>query len=150
MDRPLVAALTRHAEEALESFVRNVGLDVNVRRATYSDVNVRFEVEISTVREDGVVMNKQAEDFLQHCEEFGFAKDDLGREFGCGGSVLRIVGLRPRAKLAVVCEQIRPSREGRIRVEAASVKRHLTAQPTSRTSEAPPRLLKDREGEIGS
>ncbi len=108
MDAPLAGTLKSHVEETMRAFVAKVGLDVEVQRASYSDVNARFELVVSTVREDGVVMNKRAEDFLHRCGEFGLREDDLGCELPCGDRVLQVVGLRPRAKLPVLCEQIRP------------------------------------------
>lgn len=151
MDEPLVNTLASHMQQELERFVQKVGLDVAVRRATFSDINARFEVEVSTVREDGVVMNKQAEEFLRRCEDFGLMEGDLGREFRRGNAVLRVVGLRPRAKLAVLCEQIRPPRDGLVRVGASLVRKHLMPRDTPHSGSAPgPRLLDDREGETGT
>ena len=150
IDGPLVDELAAHTQRALADFVRKVGLDVCVRRATYSEANVKLEVEVSTVREDGVVMNKDAEAFLRNCEDFGLREDDLGRQFACGDEVLRVIGLRPRSKLAVLCEPIGSSSKDRmVKMSAAAVRRYLQlpAKPGSRSRL---RLLEDREGGAGA
>ena len=151
MTQPLANELAAHAQGALAEFVQKVGLDVRVRRGTWTDANAKFEIEVSTVREDGVVMNKDAEVFLDNCEDFGLRESDLGREFTCGDEVLRVIGLRPRSKHAVLCEPIRPRRERLMKMSASVVRNHLDRSGTPASGAASSlRLLEDRGDGTGA
>lgn len=105
-----------------------LGLALGIRRASFSSVNAMLEVEAATVRDDGVVMDKLAVQFVEGCREFGLDPEDLGSELTHGGKRLRVVGLRPRARVPVVCETVR-SQAGagpeRVRLSAVCVRASL-------------------------
>ena len=69
-------------------------------RATYDDTSftVKIEVRENVVHESGVVMTKEANDFLRYVRVIGMAKSDLGRVIEVRGSDYRIVGYRSRAR----------------------------------------------------
>ena len=96
--------------DRLHAFVRSLsedtGLRVRVHKATYSDYDARIQIDACVVRADGVPMDRDAQAFLEHAPRFGLRPADLGRTFVCGTDTLQIVGLRPRAKLAVLCRLI--------------------------------------------
>ncbi len=124
---------------SMDALASEMGLSVRVRRATYSEINAKFAIEAATIRDDGIVMDKEAEDFLERCVDFGLVPADLGRAFACGDNEYRIVGMRPRAKLPVICEQLEG--EGRVRLGAAFVRGHL--ELTGKDRESGLRLLGD-------
>lgn len=138
----MVEKIVHHVDEALEGLRARLGLVIQVRRASFSEGNAKIELEAAAIRDDGIVMNKQAEDFLRYCGEFSLEPDDLGRSFRCGEDTLRVVGLRPRAKQPVVCDLIDEQAPipRRVRMSAASAREHLSSRggAQSRLRLAPP------------
>jgi hypothetical protein len=133
LDEPAIQSIVRETKQFLAGLGERHGLDVALHRATYSEINARIEIHVSTVRDDGLVMDRHAEEFLRRCGEFGLDPDDLGRGFTCDGHTYRIVGLRPRANQPVVCElvhchesgeAVRPAkgRRQQMRMSAAAVR----------------------------
>ena len=106
---------------------REQGLTVIVKRHTYSEWNSRIELEVCVRREDGLVMEGVAESFLERCGDYGLVPDDLGRSFQAGTKTLRVIGLRPRAKVPIICEQLvpRPTEPTEVRVAPAAVRHYL-------------------------
>ena len=146
MDHGVVDEIIHHVDETLEDLRARLGLVIRVRRASFSEGNAKIELEAATIRDDGIVMDKQAEDFLKSCREFGLEPENLGRSFRCGEDTLRVVGLRPRAKQPVVCEMIDqhliPPRQ--VRMSAVSVRQHMNP---SVDSERRLRLIPPRSAE---
>ena len=93
IDRRVMDAIVEPLGATMAEIGSELGLSVAVRSASYSDVNAKIELEVATVRDDGVVMDKEAVQFLRRCLDFGFERDDLGRTFVCGGETFRIAGL---------------------------------------------------------
>ncbi|MCP3915306.1 MAG: hypothetical protein GY711_07105 [bacterium] len=127
IDEPAMEAIVQETKLFVAGLADRFGIEIALRKATYSDINARIELEVATVRDDGIVMDRHAEDFLNRCEEFGLGVDDLGREFQSKQESLRIVGLRPRAKQPVLCERLdrRSTEPDRVRMSAAVVRQYL-------------------------
>jgi hypothetical protein len=133
IDEPAMKAIVRETRLFLASLADRFGVEVDLRKATYSEINARIELEVATVRDDGIVMDRHAEDFLAHCEEFGLSTVDLGRQFQSQHESFRIVGLRPRAKQPVICERLdrRSTEPARVRLSAAVVRQYLSSSGDS-------------------
>jgi len=124
IDGPAVETIVREMKLLLAGLADRLGVEIDLRRATYTEINARLELDVSTVRDDGLVMDRYAEEFLRRCGEFGLEQDDLGREFDCDGHSYRIIGLRPRANLPVICELVRHHEsDGAVRRARAAPKR---------------------------
>lgn len=102
-----------------------LGIELRIQRASFSNLRGEIILEAATVSEQGVTMDKEAEGFLRYAHRFDLSPTDLGREFSCSAMRLRIVGLRPRSKDPVVCEQVGAETRSRYLLSAASVKLHL-------------------------
>ncbi len=126
LERGAMDAIVGSLKSTLCELEDRLGLSLTVRRASYSEINAKIELEVATIREDGLVMDRHAEEFLNRCREFALEPEDLGRVFRCGREELRVVGLKPRAKLPVLCEDRAASGDSRrVRMSAEAVRSHL-------------------------
>lgn len=107
-----------------------LGVQIQVGKASYSDLNAKITVEVATVRADGIVMDRMATDFLDRCEDFGLEPADLGAVFRCSEGKYRVIGMRPRAKAPVICEKVQEGdgETSRVRVGAAFARSHLRGE----------------------
>lgn len=114
-----------------------LGVQVQVGNATYFDENAKISVEVATVRDDGIVMDRMATDFLDRCEDYGLEPADLGAQFQCSEGTYRVIGMRPRAKAPVICEKVRKGggETTRVRVTAAFARSHLRGSGAVRRPE---------------
>lgn len=105
IDREQVRKVLDVLDAHLTVLSRETGLAVSLKKTRYSDSNIEIVIQASTRSANGVVMNTDAESFVRLAGEFGLSPDDLGRQLKIGERCFRIVGLRPRARLPVVCER---------------------------------------------
>jgi len=131
LDQEVMKRIQEALVETMDRVGEELGLSLVERKISYSEINARIELEVATWRDDGVLMNKYAEDFLRRGQEFAFQPSDLGRRFSCGVHDFRIIGLRPRAKSPVVCQRRIPrGQEGEyVAAEASWVRKHLEGDP---------------------
>ena len=108
IDQRALDAIDEALANLQEVLLREQGLVAVVRKHAYTRWNDRIELEVSVQREDGVLMDRLAVAFLERCLDYGLRRDDLGRSFRLNGKHLRVIGLRPRSKAPVVCEQLSP------------------------------------------
>jgi hypothetical protein len=97
MNRETVKNIRIAMEIALGAVENEFGVFVKVGRASFTDSNCNFKVEIADIdSESGEVLSKEAEDFKLRAHQYGLKADDLGREFSFGGDTFKITGLAPR------------------------------------------------------
>jgi hypothetical protein len=127
LDRDTMEWIVKQLQQRATEIGGKLGLDVLVGKATFSEVNARISVEVSTVHDDGIVMDRMATDFLDRCEDYGLEPADLGAQFHCSEGTYRVIGMRPRAKAPVICEKVREGggETTRVRVTAAMARSHL-------------------------
>lgn len=138
IDEPVMDSIMEEVNRLLEGLAERHGVAALLNKVSYSEINARIEFELALVRQDGIVLDKHAEEFINRCEDFGLDLDDLGREFSWGDGPVRIVGLRPRAKEPIICERVHdgPSRGDRVRVSAAVARKYLAASGASGSSDS--------------
>lgn len=131
MDGEALAAIRCAMQELHLRLAREHGLVVRQRKHTHSKWNSRVEFEVAVEREDGIVMDGLAESFLERCNDYGLLPDDLGRPFRCDERTFRITGLRPRAKIPILCEQLAPEPTENVeyRFEPSAVRHYLHECP---------------------
>jgi hypothetical protein len=95
-DAVTLNALRVELNQALAGISEKYGITVEAGRASYNGPNATFKVELSTVKDDGVVMTREATAFLQYAKLLGLQATDLGREFEVGGKRYKIRGYNPR------------------------------------------------------
>lgn len=89
----------------LEQVGKEEGFTIRLGNATYSNSNVTFKLELSTVNEDGSVNTKEATDFKNYASMYGLNPNDLGRTFEHIGDVYTVVGCKPRSrKFPILCK----------------------------------------------
>ena len=132
IDKATMDTIALSLDATLGRISEELGLSVRMRRASYSQINAKIELEVAVVGEDGLILDKEAEQFLDRCHDFGLESSDLGRPFLCGEVTYRIVGLRPRAKSPVICQPMGVSDDsGRVRMSAEAVRSHFAEQVDS-------------------
>jgi hypothetical protein len=135
IDRRTMDAITGPIKTKLDEIAEELGVSISMRRASYCEINAKIELEVATIRSDGLVMDKLAEEFMVRCRDFGLEQDDLGRVFRCGAETFRVVGLKPRAKAPVVCESVgSPEDLRRVRMSSEAVREHLAKGDDSGTT----------------
>lgn len=95
MDTKVLKVLREQMEKALRQ-IDAPGFVFTVGRCTYGEDNATFKVEVARKRSDGLVINRDASDFLRSAKWFGFTSDDLGKEFQANGKTYKLVGLASR------------------------------------------------------
>ena len=122
----LLDAVGLRLNEAFEEIALEFGIHMGFRRQSYCAVNAKLNVEMAVIRSDGVVMNKEAVDFLLRCGEFGLEEEDLGSIVTSENDVFRVVGLSPRARQPVICERVSQSLtdDKRIRISVDYLRHH--------------------------
>ena len=137
LDRDTMKWTIERLQQTATEIGEQLGVQVQVGKASYCDENAKIAVEVSTVRDDGIVMDRLATDFLDRCEDFGLEPADLGAQFGCSEGIYRVIGMRPRAKEPVICEKLRDgvAEKTRVRVTAAFARSHLRGATAVRPPE---------------
>ena len=105
LDKKLVDRFVERLHQSMDELADEFDLAVGLRRVSFTSHNAKVELEVATIRDDGLVMNKRAEEFLRRCHEFSLEQEHLGQHFQSDAGSFQIVGLRPRAKLPVVCRR---------------------------------------------
>ncbi len=95
----------KDARRALEAVASHHNIAISVKGGTYSGTNLRFSAEFAVIR-DGVVMDKRAQAFNNHCHEFGISPNAFGKEITLNwkgyDDEFRIVGIRTRSVKAPI------------------------------------------------
>ena len=125
LNEGVVGLLLKEIKRQVESTVSLDHFDVEVGKATWTDHNVDMRVSISMIRGDGVVMNREAETFLERCFEFALEPEDLGKILEVDDERWQIRGLRPRARAPVVCYGLDRKRPTEMRFTAGIVRKLL-------------------------
>ena len=99
-------AILSDLRKALDEIGEKHGVCAQLRKSSFSQLNLFAELEVSTWRSDGLLMTKEATDFLQRCEKYGLEQRDLGRAFRWQTGIYLIVGLNTRRKEPVICREI--------------------------------------------
>jgi hypothetical protein len=130
LDHHNMAYMIDRLQQTATEIGQKLGVQIQVGKASYSDLNAKITVEVATVREDGIVMDRMATDFIDRCEDFGLEPSDLGAVFRCSEGNYRVIGMRPRAKAPVICEKVREGYgvTSRVRVGAAFARSRLRGE----------------------
>lgn len=96
-DRAKVRDVRERLTQSLEQTAKVMGVAIKVGRATFSDNNITFKVEVAAIGEDGEVQSREAENFKLYAYRYGLKPEDLGKTFQYGRREYTIVGCSPRS-----------------------------------------------------
>lgn len=97
INRSLLRILRPEIEEALKEVGEKYKLKFSVGRASFSDHNATFKLELATISKDGKVKSRTASDFELYAASWGLEPEDLGKTFQYAGDNYKIVGAKPRS-----------------------------------------------------
>lgn len=120
-------AFFAEARAALDKLAIAHGLTGRIHAGSSSAWNLKFRYEAATRNADGITFDHYAEDYIKYAGKHGLSLADLHRPFRVFRKTLRIVGLRRRAKLPVVCQEISPDGQviGQTRISVHAALHHL-------------------------
>jgi len=93
LSKSSLQALRLDVDAALAEVAAKHGLVIKLGNGSFSPSHATFKLEVSTVREDGLVLTKEADRFRQAATVYGLEPSDLGREFVALGELFQLVGL---------------------------------------------------------
>ena len=106
-DKEQANSLRTTIQQALDEVSKKYGIAIRVGNCSYSDKNMSYKLEVSTLGEDGKAELKEASAFLQYAELLNMKSEDLGREFSVGAKKFKFRGYAARKiKLPMVCEEL--------------------------------------------
>lgn len=123
------AARTRAGLDALLDALREQGMAVRIGKGRYTDTQITFHVTIAKERSDGVVMTKEAGNFVRLANALGMSPDWLGKEFSHGRDRYRVVGYNSSCrKFPVQGERVTDGRRYKFTVEGLRRAMVMTTQ----------------------
>jgi len=97
--RPECRRVTEAVNKALDEVGRKHG--INIQRSgngSFNESNFTFKVECALIGNDGMVRNKEVENFKKFATSYGLKPEHLGKSFkGWNGETFTISGLNTRA-----------------------------------------------------
>lgn len=96
-DRATCKTACDKVEAALKHLEAELGVAIQIRGGSFSADSYVLKIELATVGDGGVVMDREATDFKASARLFGLKPEHLGAEFECRGRRAKVIGLRPRA-----------------------------------------------------
>lgn len=96
IDRTNLKLLREQINQALVQVGNRHGIKLTAGNASFSDFNAAFKLEVQTIQ-DGNVISKDAQTFLDYAQLLGLSKDMLNQEFETMGRVYKLTGYKPRS-----------------------------------------------------
>jgi len=96
MTKAILSALADEIEVALQDIAKKHNVQIKRGNGTFGETNATLKLEINEVKEDGTVLDKDAETFLKMAKFYGLEAEDLNKVFTSNGSKYSIVGLNTR------------------------------------------------------
>lgn len=109
-DVEMVKQIMAECRDALGPIAEKYGLKLENKGRTFhpDSLPVLLQFSVKQTSENGEVLDLDAQAFLKYCQDFGFEKDDLGKEFNHRGDTFKIAGLQPRRpKFSLVAKNVR-------------------------------------------
>ena len=111
-DAVVLKALRNELNDALKGVADKYGISIEAGNASFGYGHASFKLELATVKDDGTVMSKEANDFLTYCTMLGLKQTDLGREFEVHGKKYKLKGYRLKSrKFPFIVECINDGKE---------------------------------------
>lgn len=85
-NKEILRELRPQLTAAIQAVLNGHGVTAQVGSASYGDGIATFKLELALQAENGKTMTKERENWPHICEQFGFEKSDLDREFIFNGS----------------------------------------------------------------
>ncbi len=124
-DRAICNLVGSRIERALVSTARDLGVSIKVLNGSFSDSNYTAKFEVSVINEDGTILSRKAQAFIDEAWRYGLKKEDLGREFIDCGKSYRITGLNTKARKMPITAECVVGGNGNYKFPADRVKRLL-------------------------
>lgn len=96
-DRVACKVLRNEIDQALQQVADKYGINIKAGNATFTDNNITFKLQLSTIGDNGLTMTKEAEDFKRYAFEHGLSADKLFAEFTIGHKTYTLLGYKPRS-----------------------------------------------------
>jgi len=85
-------------EHDLQPLAKELNLRIIAKGGSIGETSVIVRIEVAEEGEDGVILNREAEDFKALAAVYDLSPDDLGRKFkDSTGKTFQIVGLKSRS-----------------------------------------------------
>jgi hypothetical protein len=92
-------------DNALKGDGEAFGLTFKAGNCKYLGATATFQLEVSIEGTSG-----EAEDFKRFCHLYLLVPTDIGRTFTMHGDTFKLIGIKPRKKNAIICENIATGR----------------------------------------
>ena len=102
----LIRELQLRVRNTLAEFDRDHGMHSSFSAMSYTADNGHMTVETAVIRNDGIVMDREATAYVERAAEFGLSPSWLGEVILLGKDRVRIIGLKPRSKKSVLLESL--------------------------------------------
>ena len=96
MTKAILSALADEIEVALQDIAKKYNVQIKRGNGSYGETNATLKLDINEVKEDGTVLDRDAETFLKMAKFYGLEAEDLNKVFTSNGSQYSIVGLNTR------------------------------------------------------
>lgn len=122
--RDNLPVIRHEINKALKGAEDSLGVALHVGDCRFTGEACTFKLEVSTIKEDGVVITPEAARFRNRAHQIGLAPTDLFEEFTYRGDRYRIVGLSQKIRrFPIIAEQIGAG--GRFKFSAFIVRQQL-------------------------
>lgn len=126
-NRENLKVLREQINAALEAVAKANGIKLVCGNCSFDPAGLAtFKLEAFEILDDGTVQSREAINFTNYCEGFGFSPEDLNRTFQMRGTEYKLIGLKPGCRLAAIV-----LRDGKTyKADAAQVARILHPELT--------------------
>ena len=90
--------LREEIDKALIPVCEKFDISLKAGNASFAEHEGHFKLMVKTKDKDGNVLDTQSEDFKKYAKCFGLDPNLLGKRFSIGGTIYKVVGLKPNAR----------------------------------------------------
>jgi hypothetical protein len=84
-------------EEAIKPVAERYGVEMKMGNTKYRDNGADFRIAAAVINEPGQAMNRDYENFIIYCNDYGLEVSDFGRLIEINGKTCQINGISPKS-----------------------------------------------------